>query len=279
MRRPGVDPSLSRHPSENLSRFPGSARLTCHFMKPSDHFSAQAEDYARYRPVYPESLIEFLANLAPARKKAWDAATGSGQCARLLAWYFDRVIATDSSAKQVEQATPHERIQYRVCPAEDSGIHAQSIDLITVAQAFHWLDFDRFYDEARRVGRPRAVIALWCYGIHEINPAVDAIAHKFYGEIVDPHWPPQVKWVRQKYKTLPFPFEEIEAPGFVMEGDWDLSHVLGNFTSWSSTQRYKKALGKDPLDLIRKDLEAAWGDPQEKKRARWPLFIRVGRLA
>src|SRR5512139_24012 len=69
-----------------------------------DHFSGASGDYQRNRPTYPAALFEFLAAQSPARQCAWDCATGTGQAAQRLARYFDRVIATDGSATQIDSA-------------------------------------------------------------------------------------------------------------------------------------------------------------------------------
>src|SRR5438874_11214721 len=105
-----------------------------------DHFSQQAADYAKFRPRYPKELFRYLAQVAPGIELAWDCATGNGQAAVELAELFQRVIATDASEKQITNAEPHARVEYRVAPAENSGIESNTIDLVTVAQALHWLD-------------------------------------------------------------------------------------------------------------------------------------------
>jgi ubiquinone/menaquinone biosynthesis C-methylase UbiE len=110
-----------------------------------DHFSRQAADYAKFRPSYPKELFDYLGSIAPGRQLAWDCGTGNGQAAIGLASVFDGVIATDASEKQITNAEPHERVDYRVAPAESSGINSATIDLIMVAQALHWFDLDRFY--------------------------------------------------------------------------------------------------------------------------------------
>src|ERR1043165_3827980 len=112
-----------------------------------DHFSKQASDYAKFRPRYPRELFEYLGSVAPSRRMAWDCATGNGQAAVELAELFNRVIATDASQKQIANAQPHERVEYRVEAAEASGIESGSVDLIMVAQALHWFDRRRFYEE------------------------------------------------------------------------------------------------------------------------------------
>ena len=105
-----------------------------------DHFSKQAAGYAKFRPRYPQKLFEYLGRVAPSRQLAWDCGTGNGQAAVGLASLFDRVMATDASEKQISNAQAHQRVNYRVAPAEESGIQSGTVDLITVTQALHWFD-------------------------------------------------------------------------------------------------------------------------------------------
>ena len=64
---------------------------------------------------------------------------------------FDRVIATDASEKQIANAQSHEIVEYRVAPAEKSGIGSETIDLIMVAQALHWFDLTVFTRSAASI--------------------------------------------------------------------------------------------------------------------------------
>jgi ubiquinone/menaquinone biosynthesis C-methylase UbiE len=122
-------------------------------------FATEAAKYAHLRPTYPDDLFAFLSTVVASRDVAWDCATGNGQATTHLASYFGRVIATDESAEMIAQAPRDPRIEYRVAEAEDSGIDAHSVDLVTVATAIHWFDLSRFYAEVRRVVRPGGVIA------------------------------------------------------------------------------------------------------------------------
>ncbi len=70
---------------------------------------------------------------------------------------------------------------------------------------------------------------------------------------------------------------EIDVPGFPMETYWDLSRLLGYFQSWSATKRFADATGYDAIEMVRAELEEAWGDPHASRRIRWPLALRVGR--
>src|SRR5437868_15252540 len=106
-----------------------------------------------------------------------------------LARHFEKVIATDASAQQIESAEPDKRITYRVAPAEASGIDSASVDLILVAQALHWFDLDRFFTEAKRILKDDGVLAISSYNILEIRPEIDVIIWKFYRETTGPFWP------------------------------------------------------------------------------------------
>lgn len=242
-----------------------------------DHFSHAPAEYAAFRPRYPAALFEALAALAPGRELAWDCATGSGQAATALAERFRRVVATDASAAQVAAATPREGVEYRVAPAEASGLPDASVQLLTVAQALHWFDLDAFYREARRVLAPGGVVAAWCYGLMRVGPGVDPLLERFYSGTVGPYWPPERALIEAGYAGLPFPFEEIPLPAFRMEQELTLPGLLGYLGTWSAVRRYRQARGSDPLAPLAEELSAWWGEPERARRAEWPLSVRAGR--
>jgi SAM-dependent methyltransferase len=243
-------------------------------MRFKDHFSRQAADYAKFRPRYPQELFNYLGTTAPSRQLAWDCGTGNGQAAVRLASVFDRVIATDASEKQIANAEPQERVEYRVTPAENSGIESETIDLIMVAQALHWFDLNGFYAEVQRVLKPDGVLAASAYNLLHIDPAIDEVVNRYYYEVVGPFWPPERKLVEQ-FADLPFPFHEIDPAKFEMTASWDLEHLVGYLRTWSSTQRFIAAKDSDPLQQITDDLSNAWGDPQQIRKVVWPLTLRV----
>jgi SAM-dependent methyltransferase len=241
-------------------------------------FSSVAREYANFRPGYPPALFTWLASLTTARDAAWDCGCGSGQASLALAGHFTRVHATDVAPEQIAAARPHPRVEYSVAPAERSGLAAESVDLVTVAQALHWFDVDAFYAEARRVSRPHGVIAVWTYPRPELaDPALDRLFFAFYGDVVGPYWPPERRHVEANYQTLPFPFEELPHPPFALEFEWSLEQLAGYASSWSATARYRKATGNDPLPLLRESLAPCW-PAGGTARVRMPIVLRAGRL-
>ncbi|MDQ3791506.1 MAG: class I SAM-dependent methyltransferase, partial [Actinomycetota bacterium] len=151
-------------------------------------FATEAARYAHLRPTYPEELFAFLSTTVVSREVAWDCATGNGQAATHLTGYFERVIATDESAEMLAQAPRAPRIEYRVAEAEDSGIDARSVDLVTVASAIHWFDLGRFYAEVRRVVRPGGIIAAWTYYTPVFGNDVDAIIERLARDVLADYW-------------------------------------------------------------------------------------------
>ena len=244
-----------------------------------DHFSRHAGDYARFRPEYPDSLFAFLAKTVKGRELAWDAGTGSGQAARGLAAHFDRVLATDPSTEQIHHAVPHEKITYTVAAAEDSGIPSHAVDLITVAQAAHWFDLPRFYQEARRVLKPEGVLAVWCYGLNLVSPEIDKVVQHYYKDVVGPFWPPERRYIDERYETLPFPFSALPVPEMHMTVEWDLREFSGYLQTWSAAKRFLEKHNRHPLELVYPQLVKSWDDPAERKPVRWPIHLRLGKVS
>jgi SAM-dependent methyltransferase len=244
-------------------------------MKFHDHFSDRAVLYSQFRPTYPDALFDWLSGLVTRHELAWDCATGSGQAAVGLAQRFDRVIATDASEKQIAMAQPSDAIDYRVATASDSGIDSSSVDMVTVAQAIHWLDRDEFYSEAGRVMRADGAIAIWCYGDPVIDdPALNAIVHEYNRGTIERYWRPERRIILEGLRTISFPFREVSAPHFVLEQGWTLVELAGYLRTWSATSAYAAVHGGDPVAPVEEKLSAKWGTG--RRTIRWPLYVRCG---
>lgn len=243
-----------------------------------DHFSQVSDAYRAFRPAYPGALFSWLAEVAPRRDVALDCGCGTGQAAVALAPHFARVYGVDPSANQIEKAIPHEKVIYRVAPAEATGLPDASQDLIIAAQALHWFDLDRFYPEVRRLARPEAVFAAFTYDLMSIDEEIDAITHHLYYEILGRYWPPERRHVESGYRTLPFPFAELTPPKLAMTAEWQLDHFLGYLSTWSAVKEYRNQTGENPLEETGAQLRAVWGASERVKCVSWPLSVRAGRV-
>ncbi|HZX28030.1 MAG TPA: class I SAM-dependent methyltransferase [Telluria sp.] len=246
-------------------------------MSKSDLFATQASFYRDFRPTYPAALFDWLAAEAPARGLAWDCACGSGQATLDLATRFERVIATDSSVPQLEQAELRPNIEYRCEPAEASSIAAGTVDLTLVAQALHWFDHPAFFAEVRRVSRPGALFAAVTYNLLSVSPALDAVIADLYWRTLAGCWAPERRHVEEGYRSIAMPFEAVAAPPFELEATWSYAQLTGYLHSWSAVATYRKRNGTDPVPALEPALAAAWGDAAERT-VRFPLSVLAGRV-
>lgn len=243
-----------------------------------DHFSSHPRAYSQFRPGYPTELFHYLAGLTPQHTLAWDCATGSGQSAIQLTPFYASVIATDASGQQLANATSHPKIQYQHATAEHSLLDEKSVDLITVAQALHWFDFEGFYSEVLRVMKPHGVIAAWCYKLLHVSPEIDELVNLLYQDIIGEFWPPERQYIEDSYQSIPFPFHELSAPAFQMTTQWSLSHLIHYLGTWSAVIKYQQLNHSDPVSTIIPELTKAWGK-HTTRQVNWPLSMRVGSLA
>ena len=174
-------------------------------------------------------------------------------------------------------AEPRPSIEYRVATAYESGLDDSSVDAVTVAQAIHWLEPDRFYQEARRVLRPDGVIVVWGYG----DPVIDddrihQVVHDYNRGTIEGYWRPERDIILSGLRTIPFPFREVDPPSFTMERLWTLAELAGYMRTWSATAAYVEAHKVDPVVRVESELARIWGDHARPRLIRWPLFIRAG---
>jgi SAM-dependent methyltransferase len=241
----------------------------------ADHFSAVAARYAAYRPSYPPALAEALAARCERTELAWDVGCGNGQLSLSLAERFARVIATDPSRAQLDEAPAHAHVEYRCEPAETSTLAAASADLVVAAQAAHWFDWPRFTAEVGRVARPGGLVALVSYGIVDLDGEVGELVGRYYRDIA-PHWPPQRRHVDTGYRDLVWPWPAVDAPAIAMVEPWTRDELTGYVATWSATSALVRAGGGARYEALCADLARAWPD-DGRRDVRWPLTIKLAR--
>ena len=238
-----------------------------------DNFSSQSASYGKYRPDYPPELYDCIFRHVNNFDHAWDCATGNGQAAKQLATVFNRVEATDISFRQLENAHQASNIHYQTCPAESTTFNDNQFDLVTVAQALHWFDFDRCFKEVKRVLKPSGVLAVWTYGLLTISPEIDALITDFYRNTIGPYWDGERKHVDNQYQEIDFPFQHVLKNSLFIYKNWSLSTLAGYIQTWSSVEKYRKISGKNPVTNLQSRLSQVW--TESKSRITFPITLYI----
>ncbi len=213
-----------------------------------DNFSTDSDKYAKYRPTYPSDFFEYLKSIVQNKHAVWDCGTGNGQVAFELAKSFDKVYATDISQSQIANALQSDNIFYTVQPAERTNFDNDMFDLVVVAQAIHWFDFEQFYKEVSRTAKEKAVLCVIGYGKLEVTEKIDSIIEDLYSNTLGNYWDKERKYIDENYQTIPFPCSEFPAPKFVNSQDWTLQHLIGYLNTWSAVKHFIKQNGFNPVD-------------------------------
>jgi len=243
-----------------------------------DLFSKQSDLYARYRPTYPKELYNYILSFVKEKNIAWDCATGNGQAAVVLADHFKKVIATDISAAQIEKAISKENIEYIVCPAESTPFEENTFDLVTVAQAYHWIKWGEFKREVMRVCKPGAIIAIWTYHRNTAgDKKVDEAIYNFYENVTRPYWDDERKYVEEKYATVEFDYDLLPVKDFETTLEWRREDLLGYVGSWSAVQKFIKTNGYSPVPILEEEIKKLWPE-SEVKKVRFPIYLKFGRV-
>lgn len=251
-------------------------------------FNDQSDKYKKYRPGYPQALIKNLVERIPERKLAWDAGCGNGQLALLLKPHFEQVVGSDPSVSQLAEAPKIEGIDWRLEPAEVSSLETQSCDLVSIAQALHWVNHEAFFAEVNRVLKPGGHFLALGYGLNRIGTCENSIADdaalslllneimsNFYYNIVGPFWEPERAIIDKRYETLNFPFEAQKFEPGEMIIEWNLNDYLGYLGTWSAVKSYQKEVGENPIEDLAGQLSSLWQANQTRK-IHFPLFGYLG---
>jgi len=191
-----------------------------------------SSDYAEFRPGPPASFYERLRALGVgiAGQRILDLGTGTGVLVREFALAGCHAAGVDISVEQIEAARALAlgdglRVEFRVAPAEDTGLPAASFDVVTANQCWLYFDRDRVVAEVKRLLAQNGVLVISHF---TYLPRLDPIARRTE-EIVlrfNPQWtaadwsgdvPAIPRWVRGDF-TLAGSFVYDEAIPFTREG-------------------------------------------------------------
>jgi SAM-dependent methyltransferase len=135
-------------------------------LHPTTRFSDRVENYVKYRPSYPKEIIAFLEKIyvLSRDKRIADIGSGTGIFSELFLHSGYNVIGIEPNEHMRRSA----EIKLANCPgftsrnhrAEQTGLKSHSVDLITVAQAFHWMEPVQTKKEFLRILKPEGHIVL-----------------------------------------------------------------------------------------------------------------------
>lgn len=252
-----------------------------------DHFSQVSKDYAKHRLSYPATLFETVVQFAqegvpPERRTGVcvDQATGSGQAARSLSRFFEKVIACDASQDQLDHAPrdiPH--IEFRRCKAEQTNLADASVDLVTAAAGLHWFDIPQFLVECERILVPGGAMACWTYGsqisIDGAQQVSEVVARLWQGRCMD-FMAPQLRFVANLYEDIDVaPLVDRRYQRIDMRHEMSLEAFIAFVSTWSVVSTMRKA-GADPIPQFQEELLAAAGAADLS--ARFSFTFGVGLL-
>ncbi|XP_052800210.1 putative methyltransferase DDB_G0268948 [Mya arenaria] len=248
-----------------------------------------AELYARFRPTYSSAVYETIFQFYEDSKSsklnydlAVDVGCGNGQSSKPLCSKFRRVIGYDVSEEQVKSARNDvDNLTFRVGPGEDLRfLENNSVDLVTIAQALHWLDRDVFYQEVERVLKPGGVFGGYGYGNNVLDDGVaNQLVKEFYSGLLGPYWDEQRSHIDNMYRNIPVPLAcqtRLEGEELGIRRRMPVDAFVGYLSTWSAWRKY---LRENPetraLNDVADSLKERYGDREID--VFWPGFLLLGR--
>jgi len=211
-------------------------------MKPTERFSDRVVNYTRYRPSYPLELVDALVVHSNLRKDSTiaDIGSGTGKLTELLLNAGYRVTGVEPNKEMREAAEVQFKSNadfYSVAGESNAtGLEAESVDLITAAQAFHWFEPDSTKTEFERIVKPGGHIAL-IWNRRDLNTAFQ----KDYDQLLSVYC---AEYSQLNHQTIGskeieefFKPDTVEQYSFPYEQTFDEEGFLGRMFSSSYTPK------------------------------------------
>jgi SAM-dependent methyltransferase len=210
-------------------------------------FGHAAEEFQRYRPDYPAPLYNHIFAQVPeqSRGRAMDLGAGTGRVTAHLLPHFREVISVEPDqgmAAKIVERFPQAVV--REVTVEDCVQPAESADLITIANALHWMEADRVFANTRLWLRPAGILAVFGPSLPKTTGAIDAITLAEFRGPWKPHRDPRLKrdliWQDQVRAALGF--QVIEETKFTHIIPMSPSDYVGFWRSTSYGSAYARTL-------------------------------------
>ena len=247
--------------------------------------------YAKFRPTYPpkvrETIGDFIRKNGGGFQKMVDVACGSGQSTFYMASLFSKVCGVDISQAQVNQAQEkskqlkYDNVEFCVGSAEKMPLADKSVDIVTCAQALHWLDESKFYSEADRILKPKGILAAYGYGnVEPKHEQCRALVTRFYKGTLKGYWADRRKHIDNCYKDFKLPYAKSERYDFYSDVEMKLPDFIGYVSSWSGYCNYcEHHPGTTVLNDLEQELHKELGADVSKElismKLQFPIFILI----
>jgi SAM-dependent methyltransferase len=204
-------------------------------------FGSVADLYARFRPSYPQDAVTFAVGDAP--RRILDLGAGTGLLTQRLVSLGHEVVAVEPDPQMLAVLVESLPVDALIGSAEAIPLPDDSVDAVTVGQAFHWFDQQRALPEIARVLRPGGVLGLLWNVLDDSVAWVDALCDITGGEarasLVEAEGDPELApW-----------FSQLEAASFGHTQELTLDELLGLVGSWSHI--YLRDDANDVLGQVR----------------------------
>ncbi|KAL9654399.1 hypothetical protein ABK040_010426 [Willaertia magna] len=249
------------------------------------------DEYERYRFEYPNEIFSFIKEQLNEKTDviALDVACGNGLATFELSKFCKFVLAIDPSENQLSNAkekmnkknvtnikfergsaeTLEDLVKAHLENLESNEAH-ECFDLIVVAQALHWFNFDTFFRNVEKLLKPGGVFVAWGFTINEFkNQKAQEIQLDFYENTLKEYWTERRLIIDQKYKTIPFvPFPQLTSNHTLYDNRRiSLQNYVKYIGTLSALNRYHERFGDEKKNQL-------LGDFQEKLLKALDLFSK-----
>ena len=147
------------------------------------NFSGLAKDYSTYRPTYSKSVLKSLIALLKNSVHECDFAdigAGTGIWTRLVESYNPKSIIAIEPNEDMRSIgirdSSKTKIKWQKGSGEKTGLESKSMDMVSMASSFHWVDFEKGCKEFHRVLKKNGrFVALWNPRKLQENPFLEKL--------------------------------------------------------------------------------------------------------